>query len=382
MRVTRLASRDRAANAALHRQQDHEPTVRDVRQALGSSACARSTARGVTLFAVTMSAYLIGFASVMVCPSYVVKLVLALVTGTLLAPLFVVGHDACHGSLTPRRWLNRLLGRLCFMPCCHPYAAWEYAHNGLHHGYTNVRGFDPVFPPIDPSRYRQLPALRRVAERVMRSAGGVLFLYACKVWVPHVLAPRKRTTLPPRVGRRFQWDRAAVVAFVALQSSLLWLHASHAGESFAALVLLAMVLPMIVFLYLLAWAVHIHHTHPSVPWFPDCSSWSFFRGQVRCVVHMELPHCVEVFLLNIMDHTAHHADPGIPLYELHSAQEKIERIYADDIVHERFSFRGWLRIFRICRLYDDSTHRWLDWDGTPLTPPLLPPCSRVGEVPA
>jgi omega-6 fatty acid desaturase (delta-12 desaturase) len=161
------------------------------------------------------------------------------------------------------------------------------------------------------------------------------------------------------------------VAFFAAQVATAWAIAGATEQSPATLIALSVILPAVVFFYLLAWAVHLHHTHPFVPWHATRADWSYFRGQVRCSVHMEFPRPVELFILNIMDHTAHHADPKIPLYELHDAQKRIEAAYPTEIIHEPFTLRGWLRLFRICRLYDYEHHQWLDWDGTPLTPPLL-----------
>src|SRR5580693_8438110 len=62
----------------------------------------------------------------------------ALCAGVLLAVLFVVGHDACHGSFTSRRWLNSLIGRVAFLPTLTPYSTWELSHNLTHHVYTNL----------------------------------------------------------------------------------------------------------------------------------------------------------------------------------------------------------------------------------------------------
>ena len=34
--------------------------------------------------------------------------------------LFIIGHDACHGSLTDHDLLNRVLGRIAFLPSLMP----------------------------------------------------------------------------------------------------------------------------------------------------------------------------------------------------------------------------------------------------------------------
>ena len=44
------------------------------------------------------------------------KLVCGLVAGFVIGRLFIIGHDACHQSLTPNRELNKVLGRIAFLP--------------------------------------------------------------------------------------------------------------------------------------------------------------------------------------------------------------------------------------------------------------------------
>ena len=68
------------------------------------------------------------------------KLAFGILLGLSISFLFVIGHDACHDSLTPSHRLNQWLGRLCFMPTLHPFVCWELGHNRLHHGTTNLRG--------------------------------------------------------------------------------------------------------------------------------------------------------------------------------------------------------------------------------------------------
>jgi len=63
-------------------------------------------------------------------------LVVALVaTGT------CVMHDANHGSFSKYRWLNRTLGFTSDLLGASSWM-WRFQHNDLHHGNTNVQGFD------------------------------------------------------------------------------------------------------------------------------------------------------------------------------------------------------------------------------------------------
>ncbi len=363
---------DSGTPAAVWAPANREPKVREVKHVLRAHE-QRSTLMGLAIFFAAAGLYVVCLLAILELPWLYARVAAALVAGLSLALLFVVGHDACHGSLTSLPWLNRVIGRVCFIPCWHPYSAWEHSHNGLHHGYTNVRTLDPAVPPLDPNTYRQLSRIGRLLERAMRSPVGVGLLYILKVWLPYEILPQRGNRLPKRVYATFRLDCLSIVLYIVAQSVVMRLWFDGVSSAFVVSLGLLALLPPMVFFWLIGWAVHMHHTHPSVPWYNDRASWTFFRGHVRSVVHMEFPRPVELFLLNIMDHTAHHADPKVPLYRLHEAQKDIEQAFPTDIVHERFTIRGWLRIFRICRLYDYEQHRWLDWDGTPLTENLLQP---------
>jgi omega-6 fatty acid desaturase (delta-12 desaturase) len=120
----------------------------------------------------------------------------------------------------------------------------------------------------------------------------------------------------------------------------------------------------------MGFVVYQHHTHPEVPWFGDRERWTFFAGQVGCVVHVELPRPIELFLHNILDHTAHHVDPKIPLYNLPDAQKRLEAAYPEQIKIVPWTFGSYFHTLRTCRLYDYENHRWLDYDGTPTSEPI------------
>jgi omega-6 fatty acid desaturase (delta-12 desaturase) len=93
------------------------------------------------------------------------KVLLSIMAGTMIATLFVLGHDATHGSLVSKPWVNRVLGRLLFVPALHNYTLWRIQHNRLHHQTPNVRGRNS-WSPYSPSEYHALPRWRKLLERV------------------------------------------------------------------------------------------------------------------------------------------------------------------------------------------------------------------------
>lgn len=59
---------------------------------------------------------------------------------------FNVGHDAIHGSLSGKRWVNALFSR-SFDLMGASSKMWGWAHNVVHHTYTNVPGTDHDLEP-------------------------------------------------------------------------------------------------------------------------------------------------------------------------------------------------------------------------------------------
>ena len=58
----------------------------------------------------------VAVASMLVVDSWWVTVFASLVAALWIARLFVIGHDACHGSYTPNKRLNEWIGRLAFLP--------------------------------------------------------------------------------------------------------------------------------------------------------------------------------------------------------------------------------------------------------------------------
>lgn len=73
--------------------------------------------------------------------------VLSLAAGFAVAQVgFNVGHDAIHGALSSRPWVNALFSRT-FDVMGASSKMWAWAHNVVHHTYTNVPGVDHDLEP-------------------------------------------------------------------------------------------------------------------------------------------------------------------------------------------------------------------------------------------
>src|SRR5260370_10229931 len=58
----------------------------------------------------------VSIASLLFVEAWWVKVFASLVAALWIARLFVIGHDACHGSYTPHKTLNKWIGRIALLP--------------------------------------------------------------------------------------------------------------------------------------------------------------------------------------------------------------------------------------------------------------------------
>lgn len=346
-------------------------TASEVRAHLPADRLSRSAVTGIAVAGATISGWVALIISVPAVAPWWLKLTLACLAGVCCASCFVIGHDACHGNLTPYAWLNKTIGRIAFLPALHPYASWEYTHNGLHHGWTNVRGREVAYVPFTKEEFDALPAWRRIAEHFFRSPFGPGVFYFLTVWVRHEIFPIGKRLPPGRRRSIFELDRLFVLLFVVTWLIAIIRFAQRWNTSVATTVLCGFVAELAMFHMTLGVVSFLHHTHPDVPWYDGAAEHNFYRSQVQASVHLKLPRMFELLLHDVLQHTAHHADARIPLYRLAESQACLEQQFGTDIVAEPWSWRGYLRVFRTCRLFDYETHRWIDYDGTPLTRPLL-----------
>lgn len=299
--------------------------------------------------------------------------------GVAIAMLFLIGHDACHNSLTPSRWVNRLVGRLAFLPTFHLFSGWAKSHNLKHHAWTNLKGLDPGYSPFTKEEFDRLSFGRRLRERIYRTPFGIGVYYFLELWWIGQVFPKGDDVPPNRT--EFQWDRVLVFAYMALQCGAAYALVRHLQYPYPLAVAAGMVfVPWSIFLWLMGFVTLQQHTHPEIPWFDNQDEWNFYRAHVAGTAHVRMPWIIEIFFLNIFEHGAHHVDPLTPLYELPKAQQALRDAYPEDIRVVHSTPLSFWRTMRCCKLYDYRRHEWLDFRGRTTSKAQLPKMS-VGAVP-
>jgi omega-6 fatty acid desaturase (delta-12 desaturase) len=340
------------------------PKAHELRRLASPSAPRPSTAVGVAFVIADYVVFYAGAAVFIVAPWWPVKAAGVLVSGVAVATLFALAHDAAHGSLAASRGMNRVLATLCFLPSWYPYTPWIRGHNHLHHGWTNVAECDYSWRPVSPPEYQAMPAWRRAVERMYRSWWGLWAHSIVEIWWKHMAMPRASDRQYLNAWHLMA-DRALVAVVVAAHVAACWWLApawsTWAGGSALpppAIVAGVVVLPWWIFHVMFSVVTFLHHTHPRVPWFRTKEESSYFTGQVRATVHVELPTWIELLLHNITVHGAHHVDPRIPFRHLPDAQRRIESAFTAEVLVERWSPRSFIAVTRSCQLYDYDAHEW------------------------
>jgi omega-6 fatty acid desaturase (delta-12 desaturase) len=324
----------------------------------------RSAALGTSLFLCDMLGYLGCIALVARAGPLAIQALFAALATIFVGRLFILGHDACHQSLTPRRTLNRCLGTTALMSSLHPYSLWDLGHNRIHHRYTNQRGLDYVWEPLDPEEYRRLTPLARWRYRAFRTPVGHLAYYGMEIWWRKMFFPR-----PSEIGgyrRSYVWDHVLVTLWaLAVPAALIALRVHWFGPAvkwtdLVATVVLGWLVPIAGFYASMSTIIYLHHTHPSVVWtkpedVPE-------DAQLAGAVHVVLPAVLERTLHQIMDHPAHHVRPGIPMYRLSGGEALLEQRH-EKVIVEPWSLAFHLDTLRRCKLFDLETRTWVSFDG-------------------
>ena len=324
----------------------------------------RSTRQGLSVFGFHGALYLLTLAGALAPLPMGVNLVFAVANGVLIALLFILGHDAAHGSLVPGRKANRWLARIAFIPCAHSVSLWRAIHNHGHHARTNLKGVDTVWAPMSKADYDAASPARRWLERVYRGPWGPLIYYYGEFWLHRMLLP-----LAPDVRR--QWKHHLPESLFALCGLVLTIagimaagHALTPGRPLWMVLATGWVVPFAVWNYLMAFTIYLNHTHPEILWFENEAAWQRFKGNVVDTAFVRMPVNLVPLYTKVMAHTAHHQQVRVPVYALLDAQEELAQSHVPLIVYT-LTPSAYRAIYRACKLFDFERMCWTDFDGVP-----------------
>ena len=322
---------------------------------------------------IDLSLFAGGVALVLVDSALWVKVIGSLLVTAGIVRLFLIGHDACHGSFFKSQWLNQLFGRIAFLPSMTPFSLWDVGHNVAHHGFNNLKGRDQVWAPFSKEEYDALPPYRRALERIYRSGAGWGLYYFLELWWKKMYFATKKQIGATRT--KYHLDSALVTVGMAVWVGVVAWVASRTDQSFWLLLALGVLVPFALWNAIMGFVVFVHHTHPGIAWFQKRHEWQRCRAYVTSTAHVRFPWGIDRLMHNIMEHNAHHLNPRIPMYTLRRAQKALSEKFQDQYQSYQMTWRTYMDCVRRCKLYDYANHAWLDFRGqvTSRVDLMLPP---------
>jgi len=313
------------------------------------------------LFAIDVGLFAVGTAIAVLSASILTKLLGSLLITGAIVRLFLIGHDACHGSFFTNRTLNDVVGRIAFLPSMTAFSLWDVGHNVAHHGFNNLKGRDQVWAPFSKAEFDSLPRHRQLLEYFYRSGFGCGAYYLLELWWKKLYFASKREIGSARP--KYKLDSALVTVGAALWIGSVVIAAHRTNQPVAPLLLTAILLPFLVWNGIMGFVVFVHHTHPTIPWFQKRQEWQRSRAYLTATANVRLPLGIDRLMHNIMEHNAHHVNTRIPMFHLRRAQQLLRERYADELQAYRLSWAGYMDCVRCCKLYDFTNHRWLSFGG-------------------
>ncbi|XP_035827452.1 omega-6 fatty acid desaturase, endoplasmic reticulum [Aplysia californica] len=234
-----------------------------------------------------------------------------LVQGTLFTAIFVVGHDAGHGSFSNHEWLNNLCGNLChsFLMC--PFYMWKVSHR-RHHKNTGNIDKDEVFFPVR-KRYddksKVLPGF---------GLGFGWFGYLAKGYKPR---PVHHFNPLDSIFRGHVLQCSISLACLVAWAMCLYRFKEAVGW---AVFLYHYGVPLFIFGTYTVIITFLHHTEEDIPWYSQ-DLWDNVRGQLSSV-DRSYGWC-HYIIHSIGTHQVHHLFTKVPHYHLEEATAAFRKAF-------------------------------------------------------
>lgn len=302
-----------------------------------------SSRRAALQLVTTIGPLLAGFALMFwsLAHAWWLTLLLLPVTALLYVRTFIIMHDCSHGSFTPSRRANEVIGFVTGAMTLTPFVQWRRDH-ALHHassGDLDRRGHGDV-DTLTVDEYRALNRWGRLKYRLYRNAFVMLLLGPLYLIVHHRRQPANGS---PRATKGAGVHATTALAALAL-AGLVWL-VGWKG-------LLLVYLP-VVYLASVAgiWLFYVQHQHEAAYW-EHHAEWDYVSAAMHGSSFYRLPAVLEWFTGSIGRHHVHHVDPRIPNYRLRAAHEAVAEFRAVPPL----TIRASLRTTRL-KLWDPQARR-------------------------
>jgi omega-6 fatty acid desaturase (delta-12 desaturase) len=269
---------------------------------------------------------------------------LAVLLGSALTGIFVVGHDAGHRSYSDQERRNNFVGHLTTSLVLWPFHVWRLSHDH-HHRWTHHADHEIAWRPLTRDEFDGLSPLKRSVYRKIRSSwfflASGLFQY---VYVVDALKGRFFDA-DDADDLRFSIRLTAVVGLVYMAATI------AAGGLYGFLFLF--VVPQLVFQIWMSTFTLLHHTSPENLVMAE-GDWSPEKAQLASSVQIFFPPVVDWLTHDIAWHVPHHVCVGIPHYRLRDAHQALRQAYPSHVTERDFSWPYLRHIIDHCHIVNSA----------------------------
>ncbi len=238
---------------------------------------------------------------------------LNVLAGLFLVRIFIIQHDAGHGSFFPKRMWNTCVGFISSILTMVPYAAWQYTH-ALHHSTSSnldKRGVGDVYT-MTVDEYVNATRWQRLRYRVFRNPLAMYLIGPFLVFMLGYRIPMGTARQKPPLFRSVMYTNVGIalylVAIVALFGwNALW-------TVYLPIQYVASAVGLFLF--------YVQHQFEDTYWERD-PRWEFLRAGLEGASYLRLPRVLQWLTGNIGFHHVHHLAPRIPNYLLEKAYREI-----------------------------------------------------------
>jgi omega-6 fatty acid desaturase (delta-12 desaturase) len=232
-----------------------------------------------------------------------------LVTALFFVRCFSVFHDCTHGSFSPSKKFNILVGYLTGVMMFTPFRQWQDDH-WMHHktsGDLDRRGIgDTYFLTI--AEYEALGAIDKILYRIYRIPPVLFIVMPLYLFMVRYRLVREGSNAKPRIKFSVYFTNICVATWVFLLTSLI------GAKSF-----LAVEVPLILIISAIAgWHFVLQHQYADI-YFKRSVDWNSDEAALAGSGYLELPPILAWFSAYINYHHVHHYSARIPNYYLAAA---------------------------------------------------------------
>jgi omega-6 fatty acid desaturase (delta-12 desaturase) len=254
--------------------------------------------------------------SVMRGYSYLITLGLVTIAAGFLVRIFILFHDAGHGSFFASRRANRLLGYVTGILTFTPYEQWRRSH-AQHHatvGNLDRRGVGDVWT-LTVEEFRAAPVWTRIAYRVYRNP---VIMFGIGPGVVFLLGHRFSHKQATRRERNSVWiTNLALLGIAILATFTIGLRTY----------LIIQVPIMLIAGAAGVWLFYVQHQYEGVYWARQ-EVYEPLRAALEGSSYYRLPKVLQWITGNIGLHHIHHVQPKIPNYNLQACQDQVSAFHA------------------------------------------------------